>query len=251
MPGFLQPPVDRCRAAAIGSDMTASRARRPSPALVVALLALVIAVAASPAGGAVAGALDVKTVKKIAKKTADKEIKKKAKTLTVAHARNADSLGGVPANGYARAGTVTMGQSAVGWVNLSPATLSYTRFISYTEIEAPSAGTRTFTYPLDVPVRLAGGPVTLTTLRYCYKASAGAHLAQEIVWQMTFEAGGGSSVGPQITTSLDLADADCRTIAVNRPLGPHDQVNLLVVADWTVPNALFRLGGVTATYAPS
>jgi hypothetical protein len=199
----------------------------------------------------VAGALDVKAVKKIAKKTADKEIKKKATTLTVARARDADSLGGVPASGYARAGNVVMGQSAVGWVNLSPATLEFTRFINYTEIEAPSAGVRTFTYPLDVPVQLAGRPVTLTTLRYCYKASAGAHLTQEIVWQVAFEDGGGSSVGPQIATSFDLADAACRTIAVNRPLGPHDQVNLLVLANWTVPNALLRLGGVTATYAPS
>ena len=149
-----------------------------------------------------AGALDVKAVKKIAKKTADKQITKRAKTLTVARALDADKLGGVPASGYARTGTVSMGQSAVGWVNVSPATLSFTRFINYTEIEAPSNGTRPFTYPLDVPVQLAGGPVTLTTLRYCYKASAGAHLTQEIVWQVAFEAGGGSSVGPQITHEL-------------------------------------------------
>ena len=231
--------------------MTSSRRRLPGLALPVALLALVVAVAGTPVGSAVAGALDVNAVKKIAKKAADKQIKKKAGKLTVARAHDADSLGGVPANGYARAGAVSLGQSAVGWVNVSPATLSFTRFINYTEIEAPSTGSRTFTYPLDVPVQLAGGPVTLTTLRYCYKASAGAHLTQEIVWQVVFEDGGGSSVGPQITTTFDLADAACRTIAVNRPLGPHDQVNLLVVANWTAANALMRLGGVTATYAPS
>ena len=198
-----------------------------------------------------AGALDVKTVKKIAKKIADKEIKKKAATLTVARAHDADSLGGVPASGYARAGTVSMGQSAVGWVSGLPANLTFTRFLNYTEIEAPTTGVRNFTYPLDVPVQLAGGPMTLTTLRYCYKASAGAHLTQEIVWQVAFEAGSGSAVGPQITTNFDLTDADCRTIAVNRKLGPHDQVNLILIANWTTANALLRLGGVTATYAPS
>jgi hypothetical protein len=231
--------------------MQSPRIRRPSPALLVALLALLVAATGTPAGQAVAGALDVKTVKKIAKKTADREIKKKAKTLTVARALDADKLGGVPSSGYARRGPVSMGQSAVGWVSGLPGTLSFTRFLNYTEIESPTTGVRNFTYPLDVPVQLAGGPVTLTTLRYCYKASAGAHLTQEIVWQVAFENGGGSSVGPQITTTFDLTDAACRTIAVNRTLGPHDQVNLILLANWNTANALMRLGGVTATYVPA
>ena len=123
-----------------------------------------------------------------------------------------------------------------------------------TEVQASSSATglQLFTYPVSVPVLLGGAPMTLTSLRYCYGGAAGVHLTSERVTQSTFEGGTGSVVGaPIVNTSLDLADSACRTIAVNRVLGPHDQVALQVGANWNTTNATFRLGVVTATFTPS
>jgi hypothetical protein len=230
--------------------MTSSRRRRPSGALLVALLALVVAVAATPAGGAMAGALNVKTVKEIAKKTADKEIKKKAGTLTVARAHSSDdagALGGVPAGSFQRKGTATFTLSAVGWSSVSPSPLSYTHWSDGTTITSPVNAGHVFTYPVTVPVVLGGAPVTLSSLRYCYAASAGVHLTGESVQQLAFTNGMGISSAPVIQNDVDLADTGCRTIQVNRVLGPNDQVNLFASGTWTVPNAQFRLGAVQVT----
>ncbi len=227
--------------AALCSDMPALRVRRPSPALVVALLALVLAVAATPAGGAVAGALSVTTVKKIAKKTADKEIKKKAKTLTVA---NADALGGVAAGGYQRTGASTFTLSSAAWTSVSATPLSYTHFSDGTTITSPVNASHVFHYPVTVPVQLGGAPVRLVSVRYCYAASTNVHLVAETVQQYAFTNGMGLESAPATQTVFNMADAGCRTISVNRLLGANDQVNLLVSATWTLVNAPLRLGSV-------
>ncbi|MDX6583992.1 MAG: hypothetical protein QOI10_3176 [Solirubrobacterales bacterium] len=68
---------------------------RPSPALVIALVALVVAAAgvavAQPGSGAKAKPVSAKKVKRIARKVSDSEIVAKAPTLTVASAAKADS----------------------------------------------------------------------------------------------------------------------------------------------------------------
>ena len=227
---------------------------RPSPATLLALLALVVAVGL-PAEHAVAAALTPKSVKKIAKKVADKEadkeIAKKAGGLSVAHAANADALGGVPASGYLPKGAVTMSMSSIAWANAQPTAVTIYRMPSEIQLSA-AIGPQLFTYPVSVPVLLGGAPVTLTSLRYCYAGAPGVHLTAERVTQSTFEGGGGTVVGtPIVTSPLDLADSSCRTIAVNRLLGPHDQVALQVSAAWNTANATFRLGVVTATFTPS
>jgi hypothetical protein len=77
--------------------------RLPSPALVIASIALILAVG----GGSFALAItDKKSDKKIAKKVANKQIKRKAPSLSVNHANTADNasqLGGVGPGGYAGA----------------------------------------------------------------------------------------------------------------------------------------------------
>jgi hypothetical protein len=71
--------------------------RRPSPAMIIAVIALVLGLG----GAAIAADLTKPQVKKIAKKVANKQIKKKAvlksqvDNLSVAHADSADAVNGV------------------------------------------------------------------------------------------------------------------------------------------------------------
>ena len=222
--------------------------RRPSAALVIALLALLVAVAGTPAGHAVAGTLGAGAVRKIAKKAADKEIKKKAPQLSVA---NADALGGVPAGSYQRKGSMTFTLSAVGWSSVSPVTLTYTHLSDGTTITSPVNAGHVFTYPVTVPVQLGGAPTTLVRVRYCYAASTDVHLTAESVQQLAFTNGMGLDSGPPIQNTVNLTNAGCRTIEVNRALGPNDQINLFVSASWTMANAPFRLGAVQVTLTQS
>ena len=225
---------------------------RPSPATLLATLALVVAVGV-PAEGAVAHALTPKSVKKIARKAADKEIARKSGGLSVAHAAsasNADALGGVPASGFVLNQPVTMSLPASGWVNTQPTAVTFYRQPSETQVSA-AAGLQSFAYPVALPVQLGSAPVTLTSLRYCYQASDDVHLSADRVTQTTFEAGPGTVVGSPIAQSFDLTDDACRTISVTRVLGPHDQVTLQVSATWHTASATLYLGLVTATFTPS
>jgi hypothetical protein len=77
--------------------------RRPHPAVVVGVLALVAALAGTAVAGPTANtsAVSKKKVKKIAKKQAKKQIKKLAPGLSVAHAETADSAGTTDSAGTA------------------------------------------------------------------------------------------------------------------------------------------------------
>jgi hypothetical protein len=83
--------------------------RLPSPALVIAAIALVLSIGGGTFAIAALTQHDKKVVKKIAKKVANKQITKRAPSLSVNHANsantansadNASQLGGVGANGY-------------------------------------------------------------------------------------------------------------------------------------------------------
>ena len=80
--------------------------QRPSPALVISVIALVLAVGGGSFALAALNRHDKTVVKKIARKVADKEINKKAPSLTVDHSKSADSatnasqLNGRPAGDY-------------------------------------------------------------------------------------------------------------------------------------------------------
>jgi hypothetical protein len=73
-----------------------ARMLRPSPALVIACVALFVAM-----GGVGYAALKGKDKKKV-RNIADQEIAKQAPALSVANSANADKLGGTPAAGYQR-----------------------------------------------------------------------------------------------------------------------------------------------------
>ena len=222
---------------------------RPSTATVLASLALVVAVGI-PAEGAVAHALTPKSVKKLAKKVADKEIGRKAAGLSVAHAATADSVGGVPVSGLLLKQPVTMSFPTSGWENTQPTAVNFYRMPTQTQVSSP-VGLQSFVQALAVPVQLGSAPVTVTSVSYCYAASADVHLTAVRVTQATSDGGVGNIVGSPISQTLDLTDSGCRTIAVNRVLGPHDQVSLQLSANWHTAGSTMILGTVTATFTPS
>ncbi len=86
--------------------MGKNRNTRPSPAMVVAMVALVVALTGTAvATSSKLSGPEVKQVGKIAGKTANKRISRRAPKLTVARAHvadNATSLGGVAADSFAR-----------------------------------------------------------------------------------------------------------------------------------------------------
>ena len=79
--------------------MQSSLMRRPSPAITVAALALVVALAGTAIAGP--GTLTKPVTKPVVKKIASKQIKKLAPGLSVATAGDADALGGQPPSAYA------------------------------------------------------------------------------------------------------------------------------------------------------
>lgn len=81
------------------------KGRRPSPALLVAVVALVAALAGTAVGGVAVTSLskgDKKRVKTIAAKQAKKQIKRRAPSLSVASAGTAVSAGSAPPFAYAK-----------------------------------------------------------------------------------------------------------------------------------------------------
>jgi hypothetical protein len=86
--------------------MKLSKASRPSPALVLAALALVFAMVGTAIAGpdAISSKVTTKKVKKIAKKQANKVLDQRESSLNVNSAdsaANADNLGGQPPSAYA------------------------------------------------------------------------------------------------------------------------------------------------------
>jgi hypothetical protein len=143
------------------------RSSRPSPAIIVAVLALVAALAGTAVAGpnASTSAVSKKKVKKIAKKQAVKQINELAPGLSVANAVNAQNaatadnaanagdatnLGGVAASDYRRyGGAIPSGKTVVGGWGLSDANLS----------AGQVAAVETVQFPMPAPVNLADSDV--------------------------------------------------------------------------------------------
>jgi hypothetical protein len=135
------------------------RGKSPSPAMVVAIIALVFAVAGTGvASVATISALNKKE-KKQTRNIADSEITKKAPGLSVANAANADKLGGLSASSYSlRTATV----AANGTVDAAKSD-----GISQANVSAPVPGVYCFDglnpAPRTVVASHAGGQATVQT----------------------------------------------------------------------------------------
>ncbi len=229
---------------------------RVSPALVIALVSLVVAVGATPAGQAVAGGLTKTTVKRIA----DKQIKKKASGLSVKHAStattatsatNSTQLGGVPASSYVQKGVSELAFGPAGWVEgRSSDSGDVLHATNSTFVSHSTMGVRNFVMPLTVPSAADGRRVRIVSLRYCYTATAQAHLVQEAMDARSYDGGSGSATSQLIFHILDLADDSCRLIPLGWVLGPHDGMDLEISFDWSSSSSI-NLGGVEIQYEPT
>jgi hypothetical protein len=76
------------------------RGKKPSPAMIVSVVALVFAVAGTSVAGVATISVLTKKEKKQTRNIAKDEINKAAPGLSVARAANADALGGKPASAY-------------------------------------------------------------------------------------------------------------------------------------------------------
>jgi hypothetical protein len=82
------------------------RAKRPSPATVISIVALIFAVTGTAVAGVATISVLSKKEKKQTRNIAKKEINKAAPGLSVANAANAEKLGGQPPSGFLSANTV-------------------------------------------------------------------------------------------------------------------------------------------------
>lgn len=238
---------------------------RPSPAMVVAVVALVVAVAGSAVAGtnAVISSLDKterKQVKKIAKKQANKQISNRAGGLSVA---NAARLGGEPASSYlTQSQADTRYLPASGEIRLNASPMTWQKISAAPGIDAlgqrPSTGVTTFgssSMPLeDVPIAieptlptlLAGEQLTFVGVSACYATSPITTL-DVVRINLTTNADGSPNTSELLIDTTDRTDEACRDYMLQTPhaLGPEDDVNLEFGIDYSAAGGFFHAGRVT------
>lgn len=153
---------------------------RPSPAMIVAALALTFALAGTAVAAPDAALVDLskKQVKKIAKKVANKQITKRAPGLSVAHAKTADNatnatsaanaaaVGGLAANQLNRATTQT---ATTNIDNFDAA--AFTDVVSRS-VTAPTAGIFVISGTMNVNRDLDNATPTLLNVRGAVNGTA-------------------------------------------------------------------------------
>ena len=137
------------------------RVDKPSPAMVVAIVALIFAVTGTAVAGVATISSLTKSEKKTVKKIANKQIKKKGPGLSVA---NAKKLGGQPASFYAPASTLA---HALVAANGSVDTAHSHNGVTQANVTQPVGGIYCFNglspAPRSVVASVAGGQATVQT----------------------------------------------------------------------------------------
>jgi uncharacterized cupredoxin-like copper-binding protein len=199
------------------------RGTRPSPAILIAILALVAALAGTAVAGPTATtSVSKKKVKKIAKKQAIKQINKLAPGLSVAHAdsatnaNNADKLGGKSASAFASStsepyrevGAPGQPDFEPGWANVDEDVGSTAAFYKDPfgvvhlkgQIASATANTVAFTLPagyrpsriLELPMAEdgpAGARLLVRPIGYVIPDCPGGSCADAGIDGLTFRAG--------------------------------------------------------------
>lgn len=204
-------------------------------------------------GGAsfAAKALTKKTVKKIATKVAAAEIAKQAPTLTVARAGDADKLGGTPASGFARRGTLVVAVPPAAWLASAASGDNIIHSLNTADVSALNSGQRGYTIPVTVPSAANGQKLRLTRLRYCLSPDAGTALTREVLKGFHYVNGAGTQLAGAIDNVVNVSVAGCRVIAADIVLGPQDALSFSISIDEPGSPAGADLGAVTAQFEPT
>jgi hypothetical protein len=256
------------------------RLRAPSPAMVIALIALFVAL-----GGSSYAAINALPKNSVGAKQLKKnavtgvKIKKGAVTaskinpsgLTVpsaTHATSADSatnattaananaLGGTAASGYVKnAGTIFVQAGWAAWQPFSsdePVTV--TRYTNAVGMVASTTGDQEFRIDPAIPTSLYGHDLSVAGVQLCYGASTVAKITDVYLQASSMTTG---SPGPTPTIlqhdTTNRTDAACRTYAPSSPLAltSTTQITIYLVADWTSASTTLYLGRVTAVLQPT
>ena len=163
--------------------MLERRRRLPSPALVIASLALILAVG----GGGFALAISTQKVKKVAKKQANKRITARAAGLSVAHANtadtatNADQLGGIPASGFTRSDCDSRTGQLKAWARIVPSQVSAFPNFSTNGVDSPTyncsgGSVEARTHDSAIEVRFNDSPVGFASVNILYRSNETAFI---------------------------------------------------------------------------
>ncbi len=260
------------------------RLRGPSPALVIALIALFVALGGT--SFAAINALPKNSVgSKQLKKNAVTGVKIKNGAVTAAKinpsgltvpnathatsadsatnatnattATNANSLGGVAASGYVKnSGTIYVQQGHANWqpfASTDPVTVS--RYTNGQGIFSSATGSHQFRIDLTIPTALYGRALSFTGARICFGANTTSSIT-EVFLEKETETTTSGAPGP--APSLLVNDATVRTNATcltysgtsATTLTSSDQISIYLVANWTGSATLY-LGSVTAILQPT
>lgn len=260
------------------------RLRAPSPALVIALIALFVAL-----GGTSYAAIKLpknSVGSKQLKKNAVTGVKIKNKAVTAAkintsgltvpnatHATSADSatsatnatnattaanataLGGVAASGYVKnSGAFFLPTGHANWQQFnSTDTDKVTRFTDTQAFTATATGPESFRLDPTVPSSLYGQELALSGIRMCYQASAAASIT-DVFLELNTEAT--SAPGTLVVLKQDATtrtDAACRVYSATAPvaLASDNQISVFLDATFTNTTTALFLGTVTAILQPT
>jgi hypothetical protein len=261
------------------------RLRAPSPALVIALIALFVAL-----GGTSFAAINALPKNSVGAKQLKKnavtgvKIKKGAVTaskinpsgLTVpsaTHATSADSatnatnatnattaananaLGGVAASGYVKnSGTIYVQQGHANWqpfVSTDPVTV--TRYTNGQGIFSTTVGSHQFRIDLTIPTSLYGHDLAFTGARICFGANTTSSITEVFVEKETETTGApGPAPSLLVDDTTHRTGGACLTYSGTSAatLSSSTQISIYLVANWTGSATLY-LGSVTAILQPT
>ena len=263
------------------------RLRGPSPALVIALIALFVALGGT--SFAAINALPKNSVgTKQLKKNAVTGVKIKNGAVTAAkinpsgltvpnatHATSADSatsatnatnatnattaananaLGGVAASGYVKnSGTIYVQQGHANWqpfASTDPVTI--TRYSNAQGIFSSTTGSHQFRIDLTIPTALYGHALSFTGARICFGANTTSFVDEVFVEDENETTG---APGPIPTLLVDdttnRTTGACLTYSGSAvTLSSSNQISIYLVANWTGTATLY-LGSVTAILQPT
>jgi hypothetical protein len=213
------------------------REKRPSPAMVVAIVSLVFAVGGTAVAGVATISVLSKKEKKQTRNIAKDEIKKAAPSLQVARAQNAgnaDTLGGVGPGGFLpSSGSFQVQISSDEWE-----TQTATSSVEPRTGQAQLSGSMTdefFNAPLSIPSVVQGRATQINSIVLCYQVQASATLDRVFLWQTTATTGVFNSRDIPIDDETDRTDDTCRTYTGTGgsiPVGPNDMLQLIIRADY-------------------
>ena len=265
--------------------MAGPRFRLPSPAFVIATVALFAAL-----GGTSFAATKVIASTHKDKKADTKLVKKLAPTLNVKHAKTADiataaanathattadsatnatnagnaanaanaanasKLGNVAASGYVQnSGAIFVSTGSSNWTALnSTDPISWTFTTNATWASSSGAGSFFLTAHPSIPTALYGKNLELKGATLCYSASASAEITRVEVVQSRYSTSGIGAANVVVNDGTTRTDDACRTYPLSTPvtLSSLDDVSLVLSVTYTAADTLF-LGQSGLTLAPT